>query len=169
MRKMEGGTLSVSTGFELSLQLARLDPKTFVYGYSKDYELNIIDKDGRLLYKIVKDEPVPEFSSKEKAFYKKIPLPKQRPYFFSILADSEGRIYVQRNMAATGRGPVDKEDLQVDVFSREGYFLFRAVLPPNTKVIRDGYLYAYAVDEEKGMEYAKRYRIKNWENLKKPQ
>jgi len=165
MKKKEGGTFMATTGFELSVQLAKLDPKTFVYGYSKNYELDIIDKNGQLLYKIRKDEAIPEFSSKEKTFFKKIPQPEQKPYFFSILADSEGRIYVQRNMAATGRGPVDRENLQADVFAKEGYFLFRTTLPPNTKVIRNGYLYAYAVDEEKGMEYVKRFRIKNWEDL----
>jgi hypothetical protein len=169
MKRTGEGTLLATTGFEVSLQLAKLDPKTFVYGYSKANELVIIDKTGHLLGRIKKEEPAPKFSSKEKAEFKKIPLPEMKPYFYSILADSEGRIYVQRNMAATGRGPADRESLQVDAFSREGYFLFRTVLPPNTKVIRDGFLYAYSVEEEQGMEYAKRYRIRNWQSLAKSQ
>jgi hypothetical protein len=39
-------------------------------------------------------------------------------------------------------------------------------LPPYTYVIKDGFLYAYVVDEEEGMEYVKRYKIKNWEQIK---
>jgi hypothetical protein len=169
MKRMAEGTLLASSSFELSLQLAKLDPETFVYGYSKDYELGVIDKNGRWLHKIKTDEPLPQFSSNEKADFKKIPVPKQKPYFFSILTDSDGRIYVQRNLGATGRGIVDRENLRVDVFDREGRFIFKTSLPPNTKILRDGRLYAYAVDEEKGMEYVKRYKIKNWQDLKKLQ
>jgi len=166
--KKEGeGTLMVSTGYELSVQLAQLDSRTFVCGYPKTYELKITDKNGKMLYKITLDEPVPEFTSKEKASFKKIPPPSQKPYFFSIIIDSMGRIYVQRNMAATGKGPAERENKTVDVFNKEGHFLFKTTLPPNTCVIKDGYIYAFAVDEDKGMEYAKRYKIKNWEELGK--
>jgi hypothetical protein len=167
MKKEGEGTLVVSTGYELSVQLAKLDSGTFVCGYPKTYELKVIDKNGKALYKITVDEPVPEFSSKEKASFKKIPPPSQKPYFFSIFTDSIGCIYVQRNMAATGRGPVERENKDVDVFNKEGHFIFTTTLPPNTCVIKDGYIYGYAVDEDKGMEYAKRYKIKNWEELGK--
>jgi len=40
-------------------------------------------------------------------------------------------------------------------------------LPANTCVIKDGFLYAYKIDEDKAMEYVKRYRIKNWDQIKK--
>ncbi len=167
MKKTGEATTIARTGYELSVQLAKCDPKTFVYGYSKNYELKVIDKDGKALFRITADEPVPEFTAKEKASFRRIPIPGQKPYFFSILTDSVGRIYVQRNMAATGRGTVERENKEVEVFSKEGHFLFKTTLPPNTCVIKDGYIYAYAVDEEKGMEYAKRYKIKNWEELGK--
>ena len=32
---------------------------------------------------------------------------------------------------------------------------------------KNGYLYTRELDEEEGMEYVKRYKIKNWEQIKK--
>jgi len=91
-KKMEGGTILIGTGFELSLKLSELESSTFIYGYSKEYELNVITSEGQLLYKIRKDEPYPKFTSKEKKEFRRIPLPEYKPYVFSILTDSEGRI-----------------------------------------------------------------------------
>jgi len=56
--------------------------------------------------------------------------------------------------------------MKVDIFSDDGYFLYEATLPPCTWVIKNGFLYTYALDEDEGMEYVKRYRIKNWEQIK---
>ena len=42
-----------------------------------------------------------------------------------------------------GYGPIDKAEKEVDIFSQEGYYLYRTVLPPNTTVIKDGYLYFF--------------------------
>ncbi|MCX6577460.1 MAG: 6-bladed beta-propeller [Candidatus Aminicenantes bacterium] len=169
VQRVSGGVLSVSTGFELAMVLSKLDRQTFLYGYSKDYEFNVINADGNVLYRIKKDEPRPAFTSKEKGEFKKIPIPENKPYFFSIFNDSEGRIYVQRNYAdgIRGRGPTDIRDKEIDIFSKDGYFLYRTTLPANTCVIKDGFLYAYKIDEDKAMEYVKRYRIKNWDQIKK--
>ena len=158
----------VSTGFEFSLCLAKINDYTYVYGYSKEYELNVVNDAGELLYKIQKDEPKPEFTSKQKNHFKKIkiPPPEHKPYFFSLLSDSKERIYVQRNMAMTRGRAIDREEKKVDVFSKDGYFLFKTTLPPNTRVIRDGLLYVFEENEEDDMEYIKHYKIKNWNLLK---
>ncbi len=169
-RKMEGGAiLSRRTGYELSIHLSKPDVRTFVYGYSKEYELNVVSSEGQLLYKIKKDEPSPKFTSEEKRRFKKIPLPEFKPYFFVILNDSKGRIYVQRNKAEEvirGIGPYDTSQKEVDVFSKDGFFLFKTTLPANTRIIKNGFLYTYVMDEEEGTEYVKRFRIKNWEQIK---
>ena len=153
----------MTTGYELSLKLTKLASSTFIYGYSKEYELNVINSEGQLLYKIRKDEPYPKFTSKEKREFRRIPLPEYKPYIFSILADSEGRIYVQRNRQTWKEPDVN---MKVDIFSTDGYFLYAATLPPCTWVIKDGFLYTYTLDEDEGMEYIKRYKIKNWEQIK---
>ena len=165
-QRMNGGAiLSMSTDYELSLMLEKIPPASFVFGYSKEYELNVIDGDGRNLFKIAKAEPYPKFSSEEKKSFRKIPVPEYKPYFFSILSDSEGRIYVQRNMAMMGRVRADTVNNEVDVFGKDGYFLFTTALPPNTCVIRNGFIYGWIVDEDKGTETVKRFRIKNWDRL----
>jgi hypothetical protein len=76
------------------------------------------------------------------------------------LTDDLGRIYVQRNKTWAEEGNVQK---QIDVFSKEGYFLYQTKLPKNTRVIRNGYVYALEEDEE---EYVKRFRIRNWDSIK---
>ncbi|MDD8025618.1 MAG: 6-bladed beta-propeller [Acidobacteriota bacterium] len=161
-----GGTVIITTGFELDMYLANVDDKTFVYGYSKDYDLTLINPDGAVLRRMTKDAPTPEFTAAEKADFKKIPVPERKPHFFALLTDSKGRIYVQRNYTHTGKSNVqDAIPKEVDVFSREGYFLYTSSLPPNTSVIRDGYLYAVYVDEDAGLETVKRYKIRNWDKI----
>lgn len=168
MERRGAATLSVSTGYELSLWAAPLAEGALVYGYSKDYEIVIVGADDRKLLIIRKDEPRPGFADGEKKAFGRRPVPKLRPYFFGLLTDSEGRIYVQKNMNVTskkGFGPIATEDKQCDVFSGEGTFLFRAALPPNTRMIRGAFIYSYFVDEDQGIEYAQRFRIRNYADL----
>ena len=170
MAKTAGGTLMVSTGFEMTLYAASLPGNALVYGYSKDYELVVIGADGRKSLLIRKEEPRPEFTAEEKKQFRRIPVPKLKPIYFDILTDSEGRIYVQKNNNVRTKrnfGPIATADKEVDVFNSDGYFLFRTALPPNARVIRDGLVYSYFVDEEQGVEYAQRFRIKNYGDLPK--
>jgi len=145
--------------------LSRVDENKLVYGQSGEYELYIIDNDGGLLFKIKKEEPYIKFSSKEKRDYKKrmqFTSLSHKPFFYKLFNDSLGRIYVQRN---SFRGD-EKEDPEFDVFSNDGYFLYRIKLPRYTMLIKDGYLYEYVMDEEEGGEYIYRQIIKNWDQIK---
>jgi hypothetical protein len=171
MRRMSGGVFVTTTGYELAAHMAVLDQEKFVYGYSKEYELNVMNREGKLLYRIRMDQPMPHFTSEEQSMYKrlKFPVPKFKPYFYSIFSDTDGRIYVQQNQAGEGirgYGPIDTTEKEVDIFSPEGYYLYRSSLPPNTSIIKNGYLYTRELDEEEGMEYVKRYRIKNWDQIR---
>jgi 6-bladed beta-propeller len=168
MARVEGGTFMATTGYEMTLYAAPLPGQGLVYGHSKEYELVVLGPEDTKALLIRKDEPRPEFTSEEKRGFGKIPVPGLKPYFYGILTDPQGRIYVQRNMNTSvkrGFGPVAAEDKQFDVFSREGTFLFRASLPPNTRLIRDGLVYSYSVDEDRGLEFAQRFRIKNYADL----
>jgi hypothetical protein len=170
MERRDGATFSVSTGMELALHFAKLDDASLVYGYSKNYELVVIDPDGKKLLVIRKDGPRPEFSAAEKVEFGGFAVPEFRPYFFGLLTDTDGRIYVHRNTSTKIKrnyGPVGTEDKQVDVFSREGRFLFRTALPPNTRLIKGDLIYTYVVDEDQGLEYVQRFRIKNYTALPK--
>jgi hypothetical protein len=170
-RVSTGGTFRTSTGYELSVHLAVINQDKFIYGYSKSYELNIIDRKGTLLSVVQKDSPKPEFNSEEKSLYKrlKFPVPEFKPYYYLVFTDSKGRIYVQTNQAedgVRGYGPIDKAEKEVDIFSPEGYCLYRTALPPNTSVITDGHLYSFDLNEEEAIEYIKRFKIKNWNLIK---
>jgi len=168
MERRGEGTLSVRTGYEMTLYAAPLAGHGLVYGHSKEYELVVLGPEDRKALVIRKDEPRPEFTAEEKREFGKIPVPSLKPYFFGILTDPQGRIYVQRNMNVAikrGFGPVGTEDKRFDVFSREGTFLFRAALPPSARLIQDGLVYSYFVDEDQGLEYAQRFRIKNYADL----
>ena len=170
MKRMGQGIMVVGTGYELSMYLAQLDESTLVFGFSKEYQLIMIGSDGRTLLRIRKEEPPPKFTAKEKKDFGKIPVPSVKPYFFGLLTDSEGRIFVQRNMNEQGKrgfGPIAVEDKAVDVFSNDGHFLCQTTLPPSARVIRGDRVYSYFVDEDKGMEYVQRFRVKNWDALPK--
>jgi hypothetical protein len=153
-------TISSTSGQELAIQFNILDDRSFVYGYSKDYELTVMDFFGKVLCRIKKDEPYPKFTAKEKARYKRIASPEFKPYFYGIFTDDLGRIYVQRNKTWAEEENIEKE---IDVFSKDGIFLFKTKLPKRTFIIRNGYVYALEADEE---EVIKRYKIKNWDSIK---
>jgi hypothetical protein len=174
--KSDRGDILMTTGHEYFLHFAEVDKNTIVYGYSKDYELSVIDKSGNPICRIIKKEPTPKFTVKEKSEFdrlkKRLPLfepPREKPYYYGILTDSRGRIYVQRNNSSEmiqGYGPIDKEEKEVDVFNRQGFYLYRTKLPRNTYVIKNGYLYAHDLNEEEGLESVKRYEITNWKQLR---
>ena len=160
-------TSVISTGHELSLYLSRIDDQTFVYGYSKNYALTIIDQTGKTVRRFDTEAPKPAFTAEELKSFRRIPVPEQKPYFYALLADSEGRIYVRKISieGIRGRGPVDLKPVPVDVFSKDGYYLFNTTLPPNTDQIRDGMIYCYTLNEGSGEERVKRLKIKNWPDL----
>jgi hypothetical protein len=161
IREQKGeATFTFSLGHELSMLLSILDDKRFVYGYSKEYELNVMDSEGQVLIRIKKDEPYPKFSEKEQREYRRFKIPEYKPYFYGLFTDSEGRIYVQRNKTWQEEN-VEKE---VDIFSKDGYYLYKTRLPQDTYIIENGYLYALEV---KDMEFVKRYKIKNWDRITK--
>ena len=166
-KKLIGGaaTMSIRTNHELSIHLVKMGIDKIVYGYSKNYTLNVLDNNGKNLYRIKKDAPTPNYTDKEKREHSKYSLPEPKPYFYGLLIDSEGRIYVQRNNCY-GRIKVEVKNKIVDVFSKEGYYLFKTELPANTQVIRHGLVYCFEQNEENGLEYIKRYRIKNWDQIK---
>lgn len=163
--KREGEMVMVGgLAYAYDLILTEIEHRRFVYGYSKEYELNVIDDQGNLLYKIQKDESYQGFTARQKRKYEKQhELPPHKPFFYSLMTDSPGRIYVQRNRT---RGEEFKVNREVDIFSKDGYFLYTSTIPRGTYIVKDGFLYAYLMNEDSGEELVKRYRIKNWEEIK---
>jgi len=172
-------SLSITHGYEHDSYISKIDNQTFIYGYSKEYELNIFDKEGNILIKIKKDESYKKFTKEEKSRienrikvglisdgypYRGISLrfPDHMPFFYSIFTDCRGRIYVRRSPRQRG----GTRERVYDIFSKEGYYLYRATIPSRPYIIRNGYLYTRIVNEDTGEELVKRYKIKNWEEIK---
>jgi hypothetical protein len=162
-RMASGAVFSTSTGEEYDLSISSLGEQNIVYGYSKEYELNIIDLEGNLEIKIKKDEPYQKFSAEERGKYKRAKLPDHKPFFYSLFTDSEGRIYAQRNNARL----IETVEKTFDVFSEDGYYLYKTVCPLTSYAIKDGFFYTRIMNEDTGEVFVKRYKIKNWNQIKK--
>lgn len=163
--KREGKMVTMGwLAYAYDLLLTKFEDFRYVYGYSKEYELNVIDDEGNLLFKIIKDESYQGFSAREKRKHGKLrDLPPHRPFFYSLITDSKGRIYVQRNRT---KGKEFRFNREVDIFSKDGYYLYKSTIPRGTYIIKNGYVYAYVMNEDKGEELVKRFRIRNWEEIK---
>ena len=161
-----GGWDATGTDFEPDLYLAKIDEKSYICGYSKEYELNVFDSEGKILYRIKKNSSRPIFTKEERKRFRLDPVPEFKAYFYNLLTDSKGRIYVQRNITKGFLNAVQENtNREVDIFSKDGYFLYTSTLPPNTCEIKDGFLYAYSVSGASGLESVKRQKIKNWDNI----
>jgi hypothetical protein len=167
LQKVEEGYTADSFSFSPVLFLSKLNENLFIFGHSGEYRLDVIDKEGKIAYRFTKDEPVPVSTSKERKAFKKYGVPDHKPYFFNLMTDSKGRVYIQRNISKVGPYFAQENfEKDVDIFSADGIFLYTSTLPANTCEIKNGLLYAFAADGESGLETVKRYKIKNWGQLK---
>ena len=177
--KVRSLIFTTTHGYEHDLFISKIDNQAFIHACSKDYELNIIDKEGNIIFKIRKDEPYKKITSKEKdeiengikmrVMMKGYPIreislnfPEHMPFFYSIITDCKGRIYVQTKWE-------DREGKKIrvyDIFSRDGYYLYRTIIPNRPYVIKKGYLYTCIVNEDTVNEFVKRYKIRNWDQIK---
>ena len=165
-------TAGPNHGYEAELIVSRVDGQTFLWAVSNAYALNMVDVQGNLSFKILKQEVPQPFSNQEKDkilsgfradLRAKIELPKFKPFIKKAFADSEGRIYVQRV-----RSPLDeKEDYLCDIFSKEGYYLYRVRLDIEPAAIKNGCLYSVVRDKETSYHLVKKYRVKNWDRIEK--
>jgi hypothetical protein len=176
-------TLSPNHSYSAFLQFCSLGPNIYAYGYPSEYLIHLIDKEGKPLLKIRKEETPLSITREEKGFIikstigalerNKLPISKKtveetlhfekyRAYFDNLLSDDKERLYVRRVKSVLDEGP----GFEFDVFNREGYYLYKVRLPFSPEVIRDGCLYDVYASEETGEVKIKRYRIKNWDTIK---
>ena len=173
------GAYFVNTGYEDDLFISKVDNHTFVYGHSKKYELVAVDKSGKTLFIIRKDESPIKITKTDRGRIEdrikwdikkdghlvpeiSLEFPDYKPYFYSIITDDISRIYVRNNPASRE----SNTNHEYDVFNKEGLYLYKIHLNYYPDVIKNGYIYTIAVNEETGLEQIKRYRIKNWGKIK---
>jgi len=156
-----------------------LTADSFVYGFSGDYRLYVADGAGKTTLVIACDEKPASITGREKAETKENGVyawigtndktlndegfPDHRPYFGRVFTDDAGRIYVAR----TGSILEKEAPARIDVFSKDGIFLYRMAWKTFPSAIRSGYYYQVREDKETSEYQAVRYKIKNWEKMKK--
>jgi len=162
------------------LVLAPWTAEAALFGYPSVYQLWSVNGRGEIPLVIEKEEAPARTTSREKSKLideilarnpkasraelenQKI-LPEFWPFFDALLADDRGRIFVQRTKTNLDEAP----GTSFDVFSREGFYLYRAkVSKDDCQAIADGFLYSRAYNREKECDQVFRYRVKNWADLK---
>jgi 6-bladed beta-propeller len=134
-----------------------------VYGFPKNYEIEILNPEGGVLKRITKDYDPIEITEEEKETERKNHPPEIRlvfskyyPPFRLFMCDDEGRIIVQARERRDGRlGYV------YDVFDEQGRYIVKFNIDATPLLWRRGKMYALAESEE-GFQYIKRYKV-TWE------
>ena len=162
-----------------SIAFAPIGPDAFVYGFTDEYKLYVADFEGRTMLVMTQDEKPQSISGSEKDETRKngvwavtgsnnpeegIFFPGHRPYFRRLVADDAGRIYVFRFKSILEKDA----SIRVDVFSREGIYLYRMTLASLSlpDAIRSGFLYEVREDPETSEYLVIRQKITNWEAMK---
>jgi len=131
------------------------------FGENLKYRLSLIDFSGKINTIFIQDEKPQSISSKEKRkLGGNVTLPPHRPFFNKILSDEKGRIYVIKTKSILDRNNVVK----VDIFSRDGQYLYKTQLLYFPKIIENGSIFIIDKDEE-GKRAIKKLEIKNYHKL----
>ena len=155
--------------------------KGVIYGHSPEYKLFFLNQKGSIYLIAKKDESYHAISRGEKdkiiddhqesSSGRKLSkdiiegaanFSKYRPFFERIFTDDKGRIYVRKVKSVLDKS----REVEFDIFSNDGYYLYKTSFsfPPN--VIKKGYLYYIFTSEETGEVRIKRFKIRNWNQIK---
>jgi hypothetical protein len=135
-----------------------------VWGNSEQYELFILDAQGKLLRKVSKDHTPISISGEEKEYLIKqlfrglppsseIRFPDFYPPIRRVYCDDAGRIFV-----STYEIRQDDRTVSYDIFDPEGRFLAKMALDFAPRFWENGKLYTIEEDEE-GFQFVKRYEV----------
>ena len=183
-----GGAISVGgrPPYSPGLFFCPLSDELGIYGYSAEYKLGLVNSSGEIVHIIEKDEKRQPTSRKEENEYlekmierskgrggiqwsmgdlrKLHGFAKYKPFFSLIINDDEGNIYLAKPKSVVK----EEEDTYFDFFNMEGYYLYKIKIHEiSPKVIKKGCLYTFRQDEDTGYYKIERYKIKNWDQVKK--
>lgn len=159
-----------------------------VYGFPSEYRLFVVDSSGNVIKIIEKSEPAEKISGKERnkiidilmddiasrksarqvlrgELEKNVLISKFRPFFDKIRIDEKGNIYAEKLKSYLS----DEKGYGFDFFNNQGYYLYRIKITgniSNLKIIKRGYIYSTPYNQETGYFQVKRYKIRNWEQIK---
>ena len=139
-----------------------------VWGYSKKYEFQVLNPEGKLIRKIIKDyEPV-NVAEEDRERYRqrlsrlprfglKIIFPKYFPAFWDISVDEKERIFVRTYERVKNK----ERFFYFDVFDSEGKHIVKVPMLVSLNrpfVWKKNKLYTIEEDED-GYQYVKRYKV----------
>ena len=159
-----------------------------VYGYPSEYRLFVVDSKGDVKIIIEVDGPAEKISSRERnkiidvlmdsiksrksskqeprnELEKKVLIPKTRPFFDEIRMDENGNIYTEKLKSYLS----EDKSYDLDFFNDKGNYLFRLKVPSevsNFLLIKRGYIFSAPYSQELECFQVKRYKIKNWDQIK---
>ena len=165
------------------LYLCPLKNNSAVFGYSAEYKLYKVDSKGNIIAIIEKDEPRRKVSRKEKNqviknlirmygrgdkrneqdIRKRTFFSTYKPFFDKILADEDGCIFVRRYRIWS----IKDKDIIYDFFNEKSKYLYELKVDKDPLVIRNGYLYTSEYDKTEECFKLIRYKIINWNKIKK--
>lgn len=136
------------------------DEDNIIFGYSKDYELQIFNPEGDLIKKIIREYDPVEVTEEEKEKATqgappqlKFEFSKYHPAFLRFVHDETGRLYVQSYEKGEGNNVYYH-----DVFNRDGRYIAKVQLRQFPVIFRNGKLYSLEENED-GYQVIKRYKI----------
>ena len=139
-----------------------------VWGNSKEYLLNVLNPEGKLIRIIKKDHKPLKLNEKDREYwgekasrlslaklgYKMI-LPDFFPTFRDISIDEQGRIFI---MTYERHEEKEKSIYTYDVFDSEGKYLTKIPIHSYPRVWKNGKFYTIEADKD-GFQYVKRYKV----------
>ena len=189
---MLGPRTTLSDGSPLSVRvnhiytprfiLSAIQPDRLIYANTHEYALNVLDSRGDTLRIISRDLPKAPISKKQKEtviesvsknptartwpkhlLKEAIYFPDSQPFFWGVITDDKERIYVFLANMEADQVP---EHNSVDIFSKDGTYLYQAKSEVSPSVIRNGKAYGITVDQRNGNPTVTCWTITNWSDLK---
>lgn len=188
-KAVSGGAISMGgpPPYSPELSFCPLSEGSAVYGYSSEYKLFVANSSGEVIRRIEKEEERQPTSKKEEDEYVKDRLERSRarggsiqwsegdlkklhkfaeykPFFTNIVMDDEGHLFLPKPKSVLN----PEEDTYFDMFSPEGFYIYKVKIHKvNPRVIRKGYIYTFGADPDTGYYEVERFKIKNWDQIKK--
>lgn len=138
-----------------------------IWSVQTKYEFHILNAEGKLVRKIVKDYDPVDFTEEDKErvlerLYGgkpppsnvKLEWPKNQLAFMDVTVDDQGRLFVKTYERKEG----DKETSYYDVFDREGRYIAKVFLDVTPRIWKKGKMYTF-YDDEEGYRFVKRYNV----------
>lgn len=150
----------VQTPFLPFLVWTTLNDDLILFGFNKNYKLQILAPDGQMIKKIENDyTPVKITDEERKERLKRLQqpdnkdVPKYHPAFRSVTSDEDGRLFVQTWVKSK-----NSEGYIYNVHDKDGRFLAELVLKFPPRIWKNNKLYCVEEDAD-GYQSVKRYQV----------